>query len=165
MSESHRESSQDQIPGDSRANAVHEAGLIWDEYKYRHDLIWRHLIRSTTAIVALLTVQFLTSLERNPVLILAACVIAIVYTLFTWWIMEFELRLFEPVKKEYRERQRALFDLDLDSGASDIFTFRRRVRLYIFLLLLLAIGATVTYVLVKPGCPAPDAMELGCCRP
>jgi hypothetical protein len=27
-----------------------EASPVWDEYKYRHDLIWRHLIRSTVAI-------------------------------------------------------------------------------------------------------------------
>ncbi len=126
--------------------AIDEANLIWDEYKYRHDLIWKHLIRSTTAVVALLTVPFLKNLDVDAFLIAAAFFIAIGYAAFTRWILDSELNLFEQVKERHRKRQRNLFGLHLDEQDSK---FPLRVRIYGALLIILSIAAAIMHYFFK----------------
>ena len=128
---------------------VPEANLLWDEYKYRHDLIWKHLIRSTTAVVALLTVQYLADLPRDPLLVGVAFFLAIGYTIFTYWVLQSELILYEQVKKLHRKRQRAMFGLHQDEETNEISGFSKRVRFYIIVLFLLSVGATGIYYFVR----------------
>ena len=91
-----------------------EANLVWDEYKYRHDLIWQHLIRSTLALVALLTVPYSKALNLNDSLIRFAGVVALGYWVVTVIAIEPELRLLKKIKNLHRERQKHYFDLDND---------------------------------------------------
>lgn len=125
---------------------VDEADLIWDEYKYRHDLIWKHLIRSTTAVVALLTVQFINEFDGDPFLIFASFVIAIGYTAFTIWILGPELDLLNQVKEEHRKRQRILYPSMHKDDRVRIVNFQTRVRFYIYSLLILSIAAAAYYL-------------------
>ena len=53
-----RSQKNEKYPKYPKLDDTDEANLLWDEYKYRHDLIWRHLIRSTLALVALVTVRY-----------------------------------------------------------------------------------------------------------
>ena len=123
-----------------------EASLIWDEYKYRHALIWKHLIRSTTAVVALLTVQFLTDFNGETFLIFASFIIAIGYTVFTIWILGPELDLLKQVKEEHRKRQKNVYPSMHKNDRVRIVNFQNRVRFYIYSLLILSIAAAAYYL-------------------
>ena len=85
--------------------------MLWDEYKYRHDLIWRHLIRSTLALVALVTVGYSTAFKPTVGLVIVAWVAALGYWLVTLIAVEPELRLFKQIKNLHRKRQADCFDL------------------------------------------------------
>ena len=60
-----------------------EANLVWDEYKHRHDLIWRHLIRSTVAVIALITVSYSDKIGSDRNLYTFAALLAVIYTIFS----------------------------------------------------------------------------------
>jgi hypothetical protein len=86
-----------------------EGSMLWDEYKYRHDLIWRHLIRSTLALVALVTVRYSTAFKPTVWLVIVAWVVALGYWVVTLFAVEPELRLFKKIKDLHRERQTRYF--------------------------------------------------------
>ena len=83
-----------------------EGQLLWDEFKYRHDLIWRHLIRSTLALVVLATIGYSTSLHIGKPLVLLASAAAILYWVVTFITIEAELRLFQEIARLHTSRQR-----------------------------------------------------------
>ena len=119
-----------------------EASLIWDEYKYRHDLIWRHLIRSTLALVALITVPFANAFEENLALIIFAWLAALVYWRVTYTVVQVELRLFSEIKYLHRLRQSSHFQIHKEwvrsvkaSGKYHTGNFAGRVNSYLYLLL------------------------------
>ena len=93
--------------------SLEEARLIWDEYKYRHDLIWKHLIRSTIAVIALLTVAYSTALRVNEQLIQVASILAILYIIFNFFVLNKELELLKNIKILHRQRQRDLYKLHM----------------------------------------------------
>jgi hypothetical protein len=120
-----------------------EASLLWDEYKYRHDLIWKHLIRSTIAVIALVTVPYSDSFEKNSLFIVSAAILAIGYTIFTAFVISAELKLLRPIKVLHRKRQQYYFDLYKAECRTDQKNelhgrFNRRIWFYISCLLLLA---------------------------
>jgi hypothetical protein len=83
-----------------------EGQLLWDEFKYRHDLIWRHLIRSTLALVVLATIGYSTPLRIGKPLLLLASAAAILYWIVTFITIEAELRLFQEIARLHTARQR-----------------------------------------------------------
>jgi hypothetical protein len=121
-----------------------EASILWDEYKYRHDLIWRHLIRSTLALVALVTVRYSTAFKLTVWLGIIAWVVAFGYWLVTLLAVEPELRLYLQIKNLHRERQTYCFGLHegLHKQATKwgkvflVDPFSRRVGIYLLLLLI-----------------------------
>lgn len=122
-----------------------EANLLWDEYKYRHDLIWRHLIRSTLALVALVTVRYSTAFSPTVSLVIFAWVVALGYWGVTLIAIEPELRLLNKIRNLHRERQKHCFGLihkittlNDEMKWGDIFfidPFSGRVGVYLLLLL------------------------------
>ena len=122
----------------------HEAPLIWDEYKYRHDLIWRHMIRTTLAVIGSITLPLTVGSsgqppDRSAVLILGILVALLLYLLLTFWIISAELRLFNAIKTLYRGHQQLKHELK-HKEASRFNTFKTRVNLLLILLLLSAIS-------------------------
>jgi len=91
-----------------------EAQLVWDEYKYRHDLIWRHLIRSTLALVALITIGYSDAFRATNALVVLASVTAIVYAIITILVVEPELRILQKIKDVHRSRQADLLGVTWD---------------------------------------------------
>ena len=134
-----------EYPNYPRLETVDEGNLIWDEYKYRHDLIWRHLIRSTLVLVGLVTVRYSTAFNPTLSLVIFAWVVALGYWLLTLLVIEPELRLLTKIRNLHRERQKHCFRLvneitppfdEKDWGA--IFfadRFAQRVGFYLLLLL------------------------------
>jgi hypothetical protein len=77
---------------------VNEGTLLWDEYKYRHELIWRHLIRSTLVLVALVTITYSKAFNLTVWFVLIAWIVAVGYWLITFLAIEPELHLYLNVK-------------------------------------------------------------------
>ena len=88
---------------------ISEASLIWDEYKYRHDLIWKHLIRSTIAVIGLITVPYSKTLIPDNSFIVGASILAIGYMIFNTLVLHHEIELFEKIKERHRRRQNFYF--------------------------------------------------------
>lgn len=100
-----------EYPNYSNLEPTDEGNLLWDEYKYRHDLIWRHLIRSTLALVALVTVRYSTAFSPTVSLVIFAWVVALGYWGVTLIAIEPELRLLNKIRNLHRERQKHCFGL------------------------------------------------------
>jgi len=94
---------------DTLLQTTAEGELIWKEYTYRHDLIWRHLIRSTLVLVALVTVRYSKDFTLPPELITFAWGAALVYWFITVVVIEPELGLLARVRNLHRERQKQCF--------------------------------------------------------
>jgi hypothetical protein len=95
------------------------AKYLWEEYKYRHDLIWRLLFR-VTAVAALLSIVPFTisdSVRENAgFAVNLVPALALVLILASWRLLVFEWKLFAPIVTDYREAQkRARQGLQLDA--------------------------------------------------
>lgn len=92
--------------------ALNEAQLLWEEYKYRHDLIWQRTFTFTTAIIL---ISILPYVQKEVVLvlrwwILIAPVLAVCLAAFGLAVMLNELRIFSKIKCVYRGYQNALYE-------------------------------------------------------
>ena len=129
---------------------VQEADLLWDEYKYRHDLIWRHLIRSTAAVIALIAIAFSNRFSGSQILFIIAALLAVSYTIISIYVLHTELPLFESIKAQHRERQHDLYDLhseaEVPSHEELVGRFSRDAYLFLGGLLLLALVALGYYI-------------------
>lgn len=128
-----------------------EANLVWDEYKYRHDLIWRHLIRSTVAVVTLVTVAYSTAFEDDPLLFIVAALLAVAYTVFSFIVLNSELALYEKIKVLHRQRQNRLYDLHTEKEPFPdeealVGGFSSRARFYLLGLLALAVAVAAIHI-------------------
>jgi len=124
-----------------------EAELIWDEYKYRHDLIWRHLIRSAVAVVALITVAYRTSFDENKALFLIAAALAVGYSIFNIVVVNSELRHYWRVKRIHQARQKDIYDLSTNEKEESHFSgFAGRVNVVLAALFLVALIATFAQI-------------------
>jgi hypothetical protein len=85
------------------------AKYLWEEFKYRHDLIWRLLFR-ITAVAALISIVPFTigdlAESRAHDLVKYLPVLATGLVLAGWAVLLVELRLFTPVDRCYVEAQR-----------------------------------------------------------
>jgi hypothetical protein len=141
--EAHR---QESAPGSAGARGSdHELELakyLWEEYKYRHDLIWRLLFR-VTAVAALLSIAPFTigdlagSRAGFWVKFLPALAIGLVVA--SWMVLWVELGLFIPIDRHYVCAQNvAVGDSVRDKGKLG-HLFELVVRLYPGLLLILTV--------------------------
>jgi hypothetical protein len=95
-----------------RAKSPHHelelAKYLWEEYKYRHDLIWRLLFR-VTAVAALVSIVPFTIGDlagtRAGGLVKFLPILATGLVLASWIVLLVELRLFRPIDRHYVEFQ------------------------------------------------------------
>lgn len=129
----------------SRIAEVEVAKLVWEEYKYRHDLIWRLLFRITAAAIVLSIVPFTVS---DPVRravggwIDTLPPIAFVLVAVSHAFLVFEFKLFRPINDVYVMAQtRAVGQRVRPAPKTD--WFKRMVYWYPAILELLVAIATV----------------------
>jgi hypothetical protein len=84
---------------------------LWEEYKYRHDLIWQRTFTFTTAIVLISIIPYLQEdvarlLEEW---IIIAPILAVVLAGFGLLVMLNELYIFSKIKNKYRRQQNLIF--------------------------------------------------------
>jgi hypothetical protein len=139
--------------GHPQLEGADEGNLLWDEYTYRHDLIWRHLIRSTLVLVALVTVTYSKAFNLTIWVVGIAWIVAVGYWLITLLAIEPELQLYIKIKNLHRERQNHYFDLQLKKTLINdklkwgkvffVDDFSRRVAFFLLLLLVVMLFVLV----------------------
>jgi hypothetical protein len=88
------------------------AQVLWDEYKYRHELVWRVMLQITTAAVILSIAPYLAPKILFPYLglwLLAAPVLAFVLVSFSFGVVNNELNLLSTIRSTHRHLQHDLF--------------------------------------------------------
>ena len=92
---------------------------LWEEFKYRHDLIWQRLFQFTTAIVLISIIPYirqdLAGLIGDGILVAPA--LAIFLALFVLLVVLHELMLFENIATALMHQQNELFGLKHDLKA------------------------------------------------
>jgi hypothetical protein len=145
-----------------KSTALEHPQYFWEEYKYRHDLIWQRVFRFTTAIVLISIVPYveqdLARLVREWILI--APLLAILLAGFILAVMRNELDLFWKIKEAHRRQQNELLDDDLKHKLNAKSSFEWFVMLYLASLGLLSIlngymmwQAWLPRLLAQPACP------------
>jgi hypothetical protein len=90
---------------------------LWEEYKYRHDLIWQRTFTLTTAITLLSIIPYLQKdiarLLGKWILIMPLLVF--VLECFGLGVMLNELALLSRIKKEYRKHQNRFLGKELNN--------------------------------------------------
>ena len=94
------------------ADGLDRAKYLWEEYRYRHDLIWRLLFR-ITLVAALLSITPFTINDsirhRAASWIYLLPVLAFLLALGGWLLLVKEFQLFQPIDNLYRRfREQAL---------------------------------------------------------
>jgi hypothetical protein len=103
------------IKGERLEHDVALAPLVWQEYSYRHDLIWRLLFRSTSVAVLLAIAPFtIGDLTQQKVgsWIKILPLLALVLILATSVLLGLEFKLFRPVVLRYEQLQQSLLDIE-----------------------------------------------------
>lgn len=123
------------------SKALEQCKYLWEEYKYRHDLIWQRIFRFTTAVVLISIIPYvqqdIARLLGNWILI--APFLAFILAFFVLLVMWNELELFGKIKEAYRRQQNRLLDDDLKHGLNEKSNFSFFVRVYFASLVLLSL--------------------------
>lgn len=128
-----------------------EAQLIWEEYRYLHDLCWRLIFQITIAVVATLVIPYIRTDITDSVglWILALPALALVLVLFSISRMKSELGILDKIRALHRERQGKLHHIPWKGSGR----FTRNVILYLSALGLVSIAdmAALVFLWLPPG--------------
>ncbi len=122
-------------------NELETCKYLWEEFKYRHDLIWQRIFLLTTAVVILSIIPYV---QRDIAVLLRywiilAPILAVGLTIFSFVVFENELELFDRISKAYWRAQNHLLPRDLRHDPNKKAPFPRFVKAYIVFLGLLSI--------------------------
>lgn len=150
--------------GQSDPALLDKLTYLWQEYEYRHTLVWNLIFRFTAAIVLVSIVPYVQiALVRTiPEVVLLAPLIAMFLALFSIPVMKKELELLSRVRNIYRKWQNKL---ERNMHPNEPSTFAKRVIRYFYILVALsAANVIVTLYLVLTGTFAgPSIMTPPCC--
>jgi hypothetical protein len=155
--------------GKEEPQALQVATYLWEEYRYRHDLVWQLVFRVTAVATALLIAPFLTNESVRKVVggwLLFLPGLAIAVIAIGYYVLQPELHLLRRIRTAYREAQnRALHHLQPQWDPHEIrfvgqdgaelgprqiprilrFHFEERVSLFLALLLVAAVAFFVLF--------------------
>jgi hypothetical protein len=135
------------MSSDDKGMELEKAQLLWDEYKYRHELCWK-LIFQVTAAVAIVSIIPFTQVDIAKALgywMVSLPALGIILTLFSIARMNKELDILEKIRTKHRELHKILYDIEYKPDKS---TFSRDVKVYLIGLILLNMIDIIAIVLV-----------------
>jgi len=125
---------------------VEEAKLLWDEYKYRHELCWRLIFQITTAVVAILIIPYIrpniTDLVGLWILVLP--LLAVILVVFSISRLKRELGILDKIRRAHRERQGRVYAITWKSDGH----FTRDVMLYLIALALMSLADMIALIYI-----------------
>lgn len=124
---------------------LEEAKLLWDEYRYRHELCWKLIFQITTAVVALLIIPYIKPdiTKLVGVWIVALPSLAIVLVVISMSRLKGELEVLDKIRTAHRERQEKAQPISHRPGRS---AFTRDVMLYLIALALVGVADIIALI-------------------
>ena len=113
---------------------------FWTEFKYRHDLIWQRIFRLTAAVVLISIIPYAQPITAKLLgnWILLAPILATALAGFAFFVMKYELILFERIASEYVWQQNKLLATEPKLDTLGPRPFPVFVRRYLFFLIVLS---------------------------
>jgi hypothetical protein len=113
---------------------------FWTEFKYRHDLIWQRIFRLTAAVVLISIIPYAQPITAKLLgkWILLAPILATALAGFAFFVMRYELLLFERIASEYVWQQNRLLATEPELDVHGPRPFPVFVRRYLFFLIVLS---------------------------
>src|SRR5262245_29421263 len=102
------------VSSDSEATDLEKAQLLWDEYKYRHELCWK-LIFQVTAAVAIVSIIPFTQVDIAKALgywMVFLPALGIILTLFSMARLNKELDILDKIRAKHRALHKILYDIE-----------------------------------------------------
>ena len=143
-----RDSTHGSGQGGQAKSRVEVAQYLWDEYKYRHDLIWRLLFKVTAVATTLSIAPFgIKDLVAEQVGLWVAFlpVLAALMVVASWPIFRTELRRFQEVKRVTRDTQDEVVGEPVHGEGGDVFPWLIHVYLSIAFILSLIVAWLVWF--------------------
>ena len=117
---------------------------LWEEYRYRHDLVWRILVTSAILVTTLSIIPYTSSevAQAYKNWILLAPLGSLIAVILSAKVLEREVELMDAVYKKYDAISNELLEIDhkLQHGKS---RFSTKVVLLLFLGLMISIGNAI----------------------
>jgi hypothetical protein len=109
---------------------------LWEEYKYRHDLIWRVTYQVTAAAVIIGVSPYLNENVTAALgwRLVALPILALGLVGLAYFVIADEIALFMKIKTEYRSLQREHSEIEPETSRFELF-----VRLYLIALFVLGV--------------------------
>jgi hypothetical protein len=88
--------------------ALQVASYLWEEYRYRHDLVWQLVFRVTAVATLLLIAPFLANESVRKVVgrwLLFLPGLAIAVIAIGYYVLQCELRILKKIRDAYRVAQ------------------------------------------------------------
>jgi len=126
-----------------------DAEFIWDEYKYRHGLIWKLIFQITTAVIAVSTIPYILTRDQEEKIgyfIIALPIIGLFLTIFSIFRINKECYVMEQLKRKHREFHKS-YNITYEESSS----FALHVNIY--LVALIVLGVINLIVITKNSFP------------
>ena len=127
-------------------NSLADAQFIWDEYKYRHEHIWKLIFQITTAVIAVSIVPYISNEAIVKTLrwfIVALPAIGAILVVFGWARLSKEMYAMGELKKRHRAYHETTYGIDYYPGrkknTKHKSSFFLHVEIYLGSLLVLSI--------------------------
>ena len=117
---------------------IEPAKLIWDEYKYRHEHVWKLIFQITIAVVVISIIPYsqVHIGEKLKELVVLLPLLGFALTLFGLFRLDSELKILELVREKHRKAQKELHGIEHRAEAG---RFTRQVKIYMGSIMLLEI--------------------------
>lgn len=125
---------------------LEEAAQLWEEYRYRHDLIWSLLFRMTAAVTLLSIAPYTiddVAREGAGDWVVVLPLLGALLALGGWVLLRFEMKLFGPINSAYQKAKTdALGVVDHVKKRFDLF----KVVIFAYPLALVTLALLVHYI-------------------
>ena len=122
--------------------SLEPAKLIWDEYKYRHEHVWKLIVQITVAVVIISIIPYsqphISEKLKEAVVLLP--VVGFALTFLGLVRLDSELRILEKVRARHRELQTALHGIEQRAEAGQ---FSKQVKTYLGVIMFLEVANIV----------------------
>jgi hypothetical protein len=131
-----------------------DRSVVWEEYKYRHDLCWRLVLQTTLAVVALHAVPYVNrevTLELGVAVVMVP-IIGVILSGFAWLRLRSEHALLDRIRHQHRTLNPDLYGDGAPLSKAEQSTFKLHSDVYLGSLVLLGCANIVVIVtLWVPG--------------
>ena len=124
--------------------------FLWEEVKYRHDLVWQRIFIFTTSVVVISIIPYAQPIVSQLLgnWILLAPLVATLLAIFAFVVMQYELGLLQRTATAYMRQKNILLDDEPKHDLSARRRFDDFVRFYLIILVIVSLANVLIVWLV-----------------